>query len=45
MLDSLWSSDVTEMRAASLIDAAQREIADQYAEAERKRKSRTGRRR
>ncbi len=45
MLDSLWSSDVTEMRAASLIDAAQREIAEQYAEAERRRKSKTGRRR
>ena len=45
MLDDLWSSDVTEMRAASIIDAAQREIAEAYAEAERKRKSRIGRRR
>ena len=45
MLDTLWSSDVTEMRAASLIDAAQREIAEAYAEQERKRKTKTGRRR
>lgn len=37
MLDEMWSSDVTEMRAASLIEQAQTEIAEQFAEAERKR--------
>jgi len=47
LLDELWSSDVTEMRAAALIEAAQHDISAEYAEAERKRQSRAnkGRRR
>lgn len=46
LLDELWSSDVTEMRAAALIEQAQGEIAHEFAEAERKRQQRrTGRRR
>jgi hypothetical protein len=46
LLDELWSSDITEMRAASLIEQAQHEIVNEFAEAERKRQKRArGRRR
>jgi hypothetical protein len=46
LLDALWSSDITEMRAAALIEQAQHEIAQEFAEQERKRARRsTGRRR
>jgi len=43
LLDELWSSDVTEMRAAALIETAQSDISAEYTEAERKRQSRAGR--
>lgn len=46
LLDELWSSDVTELRAAALIEQAQHEITQEFAEAERRRARRsTGRRR
>jgi hypothetical protein len=44
-LDELWSSDVTELRAAALIEAAQHEISAAFLEQERKKQNRTGRRR
>jgi hypothetical protein len=44
LLDELWSSDVTELRAASLIESVQAEIAAEYAEQERKKANRRGRR-
>jgi hypothetical protein len=44
LLDELWSSDVTEMRAASLVEAAQKELVDEHYERERKKNSRKGRR-
>jgi len=44
-LDELWSSDVTALRAASLIEAAQHELSAEFAEQERKRQAKPGRRR
>lgn len=45
LLDELWSSDVTEMRASALIEQVQHEITQEYAEQERKRQTKRGRRR
>jgi len=42
-LDELWSSEVTELRAAALISAAQQTIANAYDEAARKRARAKGR--
>jgi hypothetical protein len=44
LLDTLWSSDVTEYRAAGLIEIAQQQIAEEFAERERDAKERKGRR-
>lgn len=44
LLERLWSSDVTELRAAALVSQAQREIGDEIAERKRKQQQR-GRRR
>jgi hypothetical protein len=47
LLDELWSSDVTELRALALIEQAQTDIAHEFAEAARKKQRRStgGRRR
>ena len=45
LLDELWSSDVTELRANALIEAAQQEISAELAEQERKKQRRVGHRR
>lgn len=43
LLDTLWSSDVTEYRAANLISLAQMEVSEEFAERERKARERKGR--
>lgn len=46
LLDRLWSSDVTNYRAAALVEQAAQEIAAEFAEKEAKRnRGRLGRRR
>jgi hypothetical protein len=46
MMDRLWSSDITNYRAAALVDAAALDIASELAEREYKQKNkRLGRRR
>ena len=45
LLDELWSSDVTELRAAAVVSAAQTALAHEHAEHERKKANRSGRRR
>lgn len=41
LLDELWSSDITELRAGALIEMAQHAIAAEHAEADRKKQNRT----
>lgn len=43
LLDTLWSSDVTEYRAANLISMAQQEVSSEFYERERKKQERKGR--
>lgn len=45
MLDTLWSSEVTDYRAAAMVEAAAQDIAQEFAEREAKRKAKQGRRR
>jgi hypothetical protein len=45
ILDELWSSDVTELRAAALVEQAQQAIAQEFLDQERKKQQRVGRRR
>lgn len=40
LLDELWSSDVTELRALALIEQVQHEIAAEHAEQARKKQKR-----
>jgi hypothetical protein len=44
LLDALWSSEVTEYRAAGLIGLAQQQIAEEFAARERKARERSTRR-
>lgn len=44
LLDALWSSDVTAYRAAALVEAAQQDVAQEFAERKRAREQKHRRR-